>query len=71
MEAQNEQKPVRKLSAWRAARTVFWSFFGVRRGKDHADDVAHLSSLQIIIAGVVGGVLFVATLLTIVNFVVP
>lgn len=67
----HEQQAVKKLSTWRAARTVLWSFFGVRRGKAHDEDMAHLTALHIIIAGIIGGILFVLTLLTIVNLVMP
>lgn len=66
-----QQGERKKLNAWRAAKAVFWSFFGVRRGKDHADDAAHLSLLQIIVSGVIGGIVFVATVLLIVNLVLP
>lgn len=72
MQTEEEPAPVvKKLSAWRAAKAVFWGFFGVRRGKDHADDVAHLTLLQIVIAGLIGGVLFVVTVLAVVNWIVP
>lgn len=72
MQTEEEQAPaVRKLSAWRATKAVFWSFFGVRRGKDHEDDAAHLTLLQIVIAGLIGGVLFVVTVLAVVNWIVP
>jgi len=60
----------KSLSPIRAARAVFWSFFGVRRNKDYADDVAKLSLMQIIVTGVIGGVLFVLSLVTLVNFVI-
>jgi hypothetical protein len=61
---------VKKLSPWRAAKAVFWSFFGVRRGQDYADDVAKLSVTQIIVSGIIGGILFVLSLVMLVNFVI-
>ncbi len=60
----------KSLSPIRAARAVFWSFFGVRRNKDYADDVAKLSLMQIIVGGVIGGILFVVSLVTLVNYVI-
>lgn len=60
----------RSLNPLRAARAVFWSFFGVRRNKDYADDMAKLSLLQIIVSGIIGGVLFVGSLVMLVNFVI-
>lgn len=68
---EKQQPATRKLSTWRAAKAVFWGFFGVRRGRDHQDDATHLTPMQIVIAGLIGGVLFVVTVLTVVNWVVP
>jgi hypothetical protein len=57
-------------NAWRIARTVMWSFFGIRNSKGHANDAVTLSLQHIIIAGVIGGILFVVTILTSVNLIV-
>ena len=67
MEKDNEKSE--KLSALRAMKAVFWSFFGVRRGKDYQADVLHLTPTQLVIAGIVSAVLFVASLLLLVYFV--
>ena len=48
---------------------MFWSFFGVRKGKDHAADVANLNPVHVIIMGIVGAAVFVGIMLTIVNVV--
>ncbi|MBS0312379.1 MAG: DUF2970 domain-containing protein, partial [Proteobacteria bacterium] len=53
----------------RAALAVFWSFFGVRKRRDYDDDAQSLTQAQIIIAGLVGGVVFVLTLLLVVYLV--
>lgn len=71
MAEQPQKVPPKKLNAWRAAKAVFWSFLGVRRGRDYEDDVTHLTLVQVIIAGLIGGVLFVVTLLLVVNWIVP
>lgn len=60
-----QQRP-RKASSWQAARAVFWSFFGVRKGADYDRDAVRLTPGQVIAAGLVGAVLFIATLLGIV-----
>ena len=52
------------------AKTVFWSFFGIRRRKEHESDIARLTLKQVVIAGIVGGVLFVLTLVLIVRLVI-
>ena len=41
-------------------------FFGVRKGKDHAQDVAKLNPVHVIVAGVLAGVLFVVGLVVLV-----
>jgi Protein of unknown function (DUF2970) len=51
-------------------KAVFWSFFGVRKSSDHAQDVAKINPVHVIIAGVLGGVMFVLTLVLLVQWVV-
>ncbi|MCG6874692.1 MAG: DUF2970 domain-containing protein [Betaproteobacteria bacterium] len=57
----------RRATPLQAAKTVFWAFFGVRRGKDHAS--IKLTPLQIIMAAVIGAALFVLTIVSVVHFV--
>ena len=57
-------------SPLRVFKTVFWSFLGVRRRADHQDDFTGVTPAQIIVAGVIGAVIFVATLITLVRFIV-
>jgi hypothetical protein len=64
-----EEGQVPKASPLRAFKTVFWSFFGVRRRTDNQDDFAGITPVQIIVAGVIGAVIFVATLITLVRFI--
>ena len=51
-------------------RAVLWAFLGIRNKAGLKNDVASLSFVNIIIAGVLGAVLFMAILLLIVNLVV-
>jgi hypothetical protein len=64
------QASQRKASLAQTAGAVFWSFFGVRKGKDHAADVAKLNPVHVIIMGVIGAAIFVGVLITIVRLVV-
>jgi len=57
----------RRATPLQAAKTVFWAFFGVRRGKDHAS--IKLTPLQIIAAAVIGAALFVLTIVSVVHLV--
>ncbi len=49
---------------------VLWSFFGVRKGKSHADDMQKLNPVHVIIVGLLAAAAFVAGLLVLVNLVV-
>ena len=59
----------RKGSFWQTLRAVGWSFFGVRKGADYEKDVSQLNPVHVVIAGVVGAVLFIVVLLVVVNWV--
>ncbi|BET12984.1 MULTISPECIES: DUF2970 domain-containing protein [Pandoraea] len=52
----------RKLSFFQTIGAVFWSFFGVRKGRDHDRDMAQLNPVHLIVAGLIGGILFVVAL---------
>jgi hypothetical protein len=49
---------------------VLWSFFGVRRGANHSEDMQKLNPVHVIIVGVLAAAAFVLGLLALVNFVV-
>jgi len=56
-------------SPFTIAKAVFWSFFGIRRGKDHDADISRLTLPQVLIGGVFGAMLLIASLATLVYFV--
>lgn len=60
----------RPLSPWQTMRAVAWSFFGVRRSADYANDVAKLNPVHVVIAGLVGAALFVVALVLLVRWVI-
>jgi len=60
----------RKASLRETAGAVFWSFFGVRKRADHEADIARLNPVHVIVMGILGAAIFIATLLIIVKFVV-
>jgi len=51
-------------------KAVFWSFLGIRKRSAHESDVARLHPAQIVVAGIIGGVLFVLTLILVVHVVI-
>jgi hypothetical protein len=59
----------RKAGPLQVAQAVFWSFLGVRKSRDHDADAASLTPLQVIVAGIIGAALFVASLILIVRWV--
>lgn len=60
----------RPLSFGQTVRAVAWSFFGVRKGTEHEQDMARLNPVHVILAGIVGAVLFVLALVVLVNWVI-
>ena len=47
----------------KAALAVFWSFFGVRKRRDYDADSQSLTPAQVITPGLIGGVVFILTML--------
>lgn len=60
----------RRGSFTQTLRAVAWSFFGVRRSADYAEDVQKLNPVHVIVAGVLGAALFIAVLVMVVRWVV-
>jgi len=60
----------KKSSFMQSMKAVMWGFLGVRKQSGLQEDVASLSFVHIIIAGVVGALIFMAVLLLIVKLVV-
>ena len=69
MADQHPGKPA-KAFPLRVLRVVFWSFFGVRRRADNQADLANITPVQVIIAGIIGAAIFVTTLVLLVTFIV-
>ena len=65
-----KQAARRKASFVQTISAVAWSFFGVRRGKDHENDMARLNPVHVLIAGVLGAALFVLMLVLLVRWVI-
>lgn len=70
MSGELRQAVQRRGSFIQTMRAVAWSFFGVRRSADHANDVDKLNPLHLVIAGLIGGALFVGLLVLLVTWVV-
>jgi hypothetical protein len=59
----------KKLNLLQTISAVLWSFFGVRRGKDHDQDMAQLNPVHVVITGVIAAILFVLLLVVLVNWI--
>ncbi len=68
-EPPTQPRPPRASFA-QTVKAVAWSFFGVRRGRDHDADMSRLNPIVVIATGIVAAIVFVLTLLTIVRWVV-
>ena len=68
--AERSNPAARKGSFLQTIQAVGWSFFGVRRSADYAQDVAKLNPVHVIIAGILCAAIFVATLVLLVRWVV-
>ena len=55
-----------KASSLQVFKAILWSMLGVRQQKGYADDVAKITLKQAIIGGLIGGLVFVATMATLV-----
>jgi Protein of unknown function (DUF2970) len=51
------------------AKAVLWSFLGIRKRTQHESDVASITPVQAVIAGLIGAAVFVVVLLVIVRIV--
>ena len=60
----------RKGSILDTVKAVLWGFLGVRRNADYQQDIARLNPIHIIVVGVVMALIFVFSLILLVNWVV-
>ena len=51
------------------AKAVIWSFLGIRRRAEHEADAVTIKPAQVIVAGIIGGVLFVLAIVGVVRLV--
>jgi hypothetical protein len=51
-------------------KAVFWSFFGVRKRKDHEHDAANLNPVHMVLGGLIGALVFIGILVVVVRMAV-
>ena len=60
----------RKASRLEVVKAVFWSFLGIRKRAAHESDLVRLKPAQVVIAGIVGALIFVLGLVMLARFIV-
>lgn len=69
MSAVAEPQEKRTAGPLDVAKAVFWSFLGIRKRTAHEKDFVTLKPMQVIIAGIIGAVIFVLCLVTLVRYI--
>ena len=59
----------KKAGPLQVAKAVFWSFLGIRKRAAHEKDVGAITPVQAIVAGLIGAVIFVLSLVMLVRYV--
>ena len=62
--------PPRQANLRQVIGTVFWSFFGVRKGTAMRKDAVTVKPHQVILVGIVLAAIFVATLILVVRLII-
>ncbi len=63
---QTEALPNKQASNLQVFKAVLWSMLGVRQQSGYEDDAAKISLKQAVVAGLIGGLIFVGTIATMV-----
>ena len=70
MEMAEEKKKTASATPLQVIKAVFWSFFGIRRRAAYEKDAVSLKPAQVIVAGIIGAILLVLSLVTLVHFII-
>jgi hypothetical protein len=62
-----KQASGRKASFGKTMKAVFWSFFGIRKRSDYEHDSANLNPVHLIIAALLGVLVFIGVLVMVVR----
>lgn len=65
-----KEAAARKGSFGQTMKAVAWSFFGVRKSAAYERDVKQLNPVHVIIAGLIGAIVFIGALVALVNWVI-
>ena len=65
-----QASPKANASFFQVMKAVLWSLLGVRQQKGYEEDAAKITLKQAVIAGLIGGLIFVVSMLTFVYFII-
>jgi hypothetical protein len=65
-----KEAAARPASFMQTMRAVAWSFLGIRKRAGFEQDVQKLNPVHVVVAGVLGAVIFVVTLIVVVRWVI-
>ena len=56
-----------KASIFQVTKMVLWTMIGIRAQKGYEDDIAKITPKQAIIAGIIGAIIFIFSVISLVN----
>ena len=62
----SQSSPKQKASFFQVMKAVLWSMLGVRQHSGYENDAAKITLKQAVVAGLIGGLMFVGTIATMV-----
>lgn len=65
-----EKPAMPKGSFGHTIKAVAWSFLGIRKSSEFQEDVGRLNPFHLIAVGIVGALIFVVSLIALVNWIV-
>lgn len=70
MTTESHKVPVQRTSLARSIKLVAWSLLGIRSRQGYQDDLAKVNPVHVVVVGFVAVLLFVVSLIGLVNWVV-
>ena len=65
----DSEPPTRPATLGQVIGAVFWSFFGVRKGRHMQQDTLTIKPLHVVIVGLLSGLAFVLALVALVTYI--
>ena len=62
-------EPPRRAGPWQVMKAVLSAFVGIRKGAAHDHDMATITPVQAIVAGIIAAAIFVVSLILLVRYI--